>query len=200
MGTIKSAFEIAMARTEDVAGDKEGLKIKAWEEEGKKIASSFLLDHRDPKRFEEEFKAAKTGGDSRAREARLAGAREVFKNNLCLPLYPNWPETLETLRLGYQVMASHPKEVNAFFKEAAAFFQQYWQSREQLGDAIRAQLQETARSRSEQLTAQSGFKVELDPEELPEYARAFREHEGRLTARFRTALEEVKTGLDRFFK
>jgi hypothetical protein len=197
MGTIKSAFEIAMARTDEIAGDKEGLKIKAWENEGKKIASAFLLDHKEGERFAKEIKAAKGDGSPQAAEAILRGAKSVLANNFNLPVYKDWTESLNLLSAGYQALAPKPKEIAAFFKEAAGFFEQYWQSREQLAAAIKSQLAGAARSRSQQLTAQTGLKVELQPEELPEYARAFREHGAQLTDEFREALDKIKADLDR---
>ena len=44
MSAIKSAFEMAMERTKDIASDKESLEASNFTTQGKKIVSRYLDD------------------------------------------------------------------------------------------------------------------------------------------------------------
>lgn len=192
MAQIKSALEIALARTEGVASDKEGLKNKELEDRGKKIASEFLNDHQDAGKFKKELEAS----SGKEKEIVLKGAREVLLGNFILPAYDDFSGALKTLQEGFSVVYPGSKELPRFFEEVGDFFQQYCDGRKQLIEAIKAQLVPLAKSKSQQLAAQTGMQVELSPEELPEFSRAYRENMAQMTDQYKEALDRIKATLE----
>ena len=192
MALIKSALEIALARTENVASDKEGLRQKELSETGKRIASVYLNEHQDPQKLQKELDAV----DKADRKTVRTGAYEVLKANFTLPAYKDFADSLKILENGFAAMADKAKEIGQIFQEISRFFQQYVDDREQLLEALRQQLTPMARQKSQQMAAQSGMKVELTPEELPEFGRAYRDNLNRMNEQYQTALDEIKTELD----
>ena len=191
MAQIKSALEIALARTENVASDKEGLRLKELEEKGKKIASVYLNDHQDAKKLKTEISAF-SGED---KKIILKAARTVLDSNFTLPAYDDFSIHLKILEEGYTALSGDPNQMATFFKEVAGFFKQYTDAKNQLAEALKARLEQVAKTKSQQVAAQTGMQMEIPPESLPEYAKAYRENLAKISEQYKEALDQVKEGL-----
>ena len=118
MSEIKSALEIALARTEGVQSDHEGVRLKGLKDNGKKIASLFLNDHHD----ENKLKKAIDAVDKADRQEVIKGIFEVFKTNLALPQIEEFSESLANLKTGFLVISGEKKRLDVLFEQLEQFF------------------------------------------------------------------------------
>jgi hypothetical protein len=192
MAEIKSALELALARTQDVKSDKEGLKARDISERGRRMMSAFLNDHRDPERLEQEL--SRVSSDEKTPLTR--GAFAVLKANLVLPVGPFQPEQLALLRDGFIVLTGQKKKIQGLFDQLDQFFQQYDKSRTQLKEAIKAQIMPTLKAKAREMSAKTGVEVAMDPEKYPEFGQILSDNMVRVNEQFQVPLDELKASLE----
>jgi len=192
MAEIKSALELALARTQDVKSDKEGLKARDVTERGRRLMSAFLNDHRDPERLKEELSRI----SSDEKDILTKGAFAVLKANLVLPVGPFQPEQLALLRDGFIILTGEKKKIQGLFDQLDQFFQQYDKSRNQLREAIKAQIMPTLKAKAREMSAKTGVEVAIDPESYPEFGQILADNMVRVNEQFQVPLDELKNSLE----
>ncbi len=192
MAEIKSALEIALAKTEGVKSDKEGVRLKELAEKGKRMASRFLNEHQDPEKLAEEIRKEK----KEDREKAVDGVFQVLKANFILPQTEDYQKNLNTLKEGFSVLGDEKEQLTFIFEQVDQFFQQYIQSKEQLIENLKERMLPLAQSKSQQISQQRGVQITLNPEDLPEYAQALNENMAQLTGQYQDALNNLKKDLN----
>ncbi len=192
MAEIKSALELALARTQDVKSDKEGLKAREITEQGRRLMSAFLNDHRDPDRLKEEL--SRISPEEKAYIVK--GAFAVLKANLVLPAGLPQPELLGLLQEGFIILTGEKKKIQGIFDQLGQFFQQYDNSRNQLREAIKAQIMPTLKAKAREMSAKTGREVAVDPESYPEFAQILSDNMARVNEQFQVPLDELKASLE----
>lgn len=192
MAEIKSALELALARTQDVKSDKEGLKARDVTERGRRLMSAFLNDHRDPERLKEELSRI----SSDEKDVLVKGAFAVLKANLVLPVGPFQPEQLALLKDGFIILTGEKKKIQGLFDQLDQFFQQYDKSRKQLREAIKAQIMPTLKAKAREMSAKTGVEVAIDPESYPEFGQILADNMVRVNEQFQVPLDELKNSLE----
>lgn len=192
MAEIRSALEIALARAEDVKSDKEGLKAHVQKEEGKKLLSAYLNVHRDIDRLKGELKRAAPEN----RKNLTRGAFEILKANLFLPQGELPEEHLSLMEAGFSLITGKPKKVKNAFLQLKEFYRQYKGSREQLKQAVKAQIMPKLQAKAHELGAQFGREVKIEPEAHPEFLQIFAKNLGRVNEQFQVPLDQMKEELD----
>lgn len=191
MSEIRSALEIALARTEGIKSDKEGLKAHSQKEEGKKLLSAYLNEHRDIDRLKEDLKKA----DPEKRRNLTLGAFEVMEANLILP-QEAFPKTyLPLMEAGFSLILGESKKIKNIFLQLKEIFRQYLASREQLKQAVKARIMPEIQAKARELGAQFGGEVKIDPEAHPEFLRVFAENLPQINSQFQVPLDQMKDKL-----
>ena len=193
MGEIRSALEIALARTENVKSDKEGLKAQAQKQEGKRLLSSYLYEHRDIDRLKADLKEVSPENQKYL----IRGAFEVLRANLILP-QGDLPEgQLPLMEEGFSLITGKTKKVKNGFLHLTELYRQYKRSREQLRQAVKAQIMPRLQAKARELGAQFGGQVKIDPEAHPEFLKIFAENLARVNEEFQVPLDQIKEELEK---
>lgn len=197
MTHIKSAFEIAMERTEGVSGNREKLEEDNFVKEGKRIASSFLNPADDTSASDVKEKLKDFSGKQ------LAWVKEgIFQTllaNIALPFDDTYREKLSVVGRGLPEVVPDKKRVSLIFDQLLKFFEQYLDNR----DAVRKQLEQQfaprLRQREAQASKQLGQQVRLSPMQDPEFVNALQRNLGQLDERYQESLAALKEELRRMF-
>ncbi len=186
MAAIKSALELALERTKDIKGDKEGLEAKEYRELGMKLVS----------KTEQEQNTDLSTELSRHQDKHLAwvkeGMRQVLASHLNLPSGQESLERLNRVRVAFMAIAKDPAAMQGYLDELTEFFTQYLQQREQMIDSIRKQLEPALRQKEEAMAKQSGRRVRLTIENDPEFSKYLSTNIDKLVAQYSQALEKVR--------
>ena len=194
MGEIKSALEIAMERTRDVAGDHENLKSHEIKQKGQRLASSFLKGE-----ISDLSKALKehTGKElHRLKE----GVYETLISNLALPTVEQPAGFMDSLEKGFIALTGEKKATAGLFSQLGQFFSRYLEDIEQLVQALNAQIAPRLKQKAEAMARQTGMDIQIDPASDPEYVAALNQNKGQITAQYREALNKAKGELRKLFE
>ncbi len=193
MTEIKSALEIALARTQDIQGDKETLKLNELKNEGKKLASAYL-DQLSETGEREVASKLKSLPDSE-KKPYVEGFSGVLIANLTLPSGDEFDEKLTALEKGFQTIVKDKKQVTYIFQQIGQFFEQYIKTRLQIENAVKEQYEPKLREKERLLEQQMGAKVHLTHEQDQEYLALLSKNYSRLDEQYNQALGEVKDQL-----
>ena len=193
MAEIKSALEIALAKTQDIQGDKETLKSNELKNDGKKLASAFLDSA--SKVDEGEVTSKLKSFSSSERKSFSEGFSSVMLANLTLPLADTYSDKLSLLEKGLQAVLKERKQVAYVFQQVSQFFEQYLQAREQIEAGVKEQYEPKLREKEGLLEQQMGAKVHLTHEQDPEFLALLSKNYSRLDEQYNQALQQVKDQL-----
>ena len=197
MTEIKSALELALARTENIEGGKETLKANDLRKDGKKLASAYLDP--DGKTDEKQLLAKiKSLADNEKRWFK-EGVFDVLVANLNLPANDSFTEKLQALEKALQTLLKERKQISYVFQQISQFFTQYLQSREQMAAALKKQCEPQLREKERLLEQQLGTKVRLTPEQDKEFMALLAKNYSQLDAQHNQALHQVKDQLKQMF-
>ncbi len=141
MGTIKSAFEIAMENSKGIEADKELVENNRLRDEGKRLASKVL----DDPAFD--LKPALKAYDAAQGKLIREGLMQSLLANLVLPI--DEFAMKDTKRLGDAISAavSDPRKVGMIFSQLDGFFKEYVGERKRLVETIESQYASEAEAR-----------------------------------------------------
>jgi trans-2-enoyl-CoA reductase len=195
MSEIKSAWEIALERTRDVKSDKQSIVAHETRQEGQRLASAFLQE--EVADLAKELK--KYSGD-RAGWVR-EGVYNVAEANLVLPTEGSQAsQLLPKVEKLLHAVIKDKRHVSALVQQLQQFFQQYEADRENLRQQLTQQYEPRLRQKEQELAQQVGSQVKLDPMSDPEFAKALRQHMGRLEEQYQSVLTQAKSDLRAMFE
>lgn len=190
MTEIKSALEIAMAKTQDIKGDKNTLRISELKNDGKRLASDFL----DPvSKVDERDISTKLKSLSDAdRTPYVDGFFSVMMANLTLPSNETYSEKLKVLEKGVQAVLKDRKQTGYIFEQIQQFFEQYINARDQIEEGVKEQYEPKLREKERMLEQQMGAQVHLTHEQDQEFLALLSKNFSRLDEQYNEALQRVK--------
>jgi hypothetical protein len=197
MDEIKSAFEIAMERMENVKSDKSLLEAHDYKEKGKRIASAYL---NEPGKKETEIGKNLKEFSGKQKEWVREGIFETLLNNVVLPIEAIDEDRVRTIEKGMQVLLPDKRFVSSVFQQILQFFNQYIQTKEQIHEQLESQFSQKLRQKDQELSGRLGTDVHLDPEQDPEFAAYFKQHISELSAQYQEALDQGKEELRKMFQ
>ena len=186
MALIKSAFELALERTKDIAGDKEALEASAAVTEGKKIVSRFIDDREVKIRDElKKFEKKKLEG---VREGML----QALLANLVLPYDELGMQRNRRITEGLGDLGKASRQLTQLFAQIEDFFKEYIEERKRVRDLIEDRYGQKLKQKEAELSRQMGQPVKIDPAQDPEFVSLLRQNMGNLEARYVEVLTRVK--------
>ena len=190
MGKIKSAWEIALEKTESIEVDKEKLQHRNAVESIRKAAGAYLAaDTADA----EKLKADLAGySPAELRE----GLMMTVLANISLPASNNAEtERLERVRTLLSAASGNSEEAMALMDELVQFIVQYPAHRKDLMDKMKEQYRPILEEKSEKLSKQYGTAVHLSFENDKEFLEAANKNLERLEAQYQATLQNAKAQL-----
>lgn len=191
MGKIKSAWEIALERTEGITIDKDKMKYKADVDNARRLAGRFMSD--DEPISETELNAGLAKLDKKAvREALILTAEA----NLSLPQTEEEDDSrlLKAKKL-IEIATSSDPQATGLMDELIAFLKQYPLHRKDLMEKMKAQYKPILDEKSEKLSKQYGTEVHITFENDKEFMEAARKNLERLENQYEATLTNAKSQL-----
>ena len=191
MAIIKSAYEIAMANSKDIQGDKELVEANKLRDEGKKMVSRLL----DEPAFD--IKAALKAYDAKKLPLVREGLMQSLLANLVLPSDEFTQNNTKRIGQAVSAMVSDARKVSLIFGQLDNFFKEYLEERKRVVEAVERQYGPKLRKKEDDLSRQLGRPVKINPAADPEYQALVRQYLSQLDAKYAEVLdgakEEIKT-------
>lgn len=191
MGTIKSAFEIAMENTKGIEANKESIEINRFKDEGKKLVSKLF----DDQTFS--LKDALKAFEKKQLEWVRDGLIQSLLANLVLPA--DELSLVRNRRIGEAVgsIVSDAKKIAMMFGQLEHFFKEYLEEKKRLVEAVERQYAPRQKKKEEEMSKQLGRPVKINPSADPEFQGLVRQYMGQLEAKYDEVLsgakQEIKT-------
>jgi hypothetical protein len=193
MGRIKSAWEIALERTEDIHADPDKIQHDSLIKEGRQLAGSFLTDI---DKTLEDIKEKLSTYDVGQLETVKQGMAMTLLFNMALPLDDGYKTSLQRL---HQLADVIDPQATPLIDQLEGFFGQYLETQEHLVDRMKQQFQPMLEQKQAQLRQQYGPDFILRPEQDPEFVKLLQQNLKQLTAQYQQALDQAKDQLREMF-
>ncbi len=193
MGRIKSAWEIALERTEDIHADPNKMQHDNLIKEGRQLAGSFLTDMDETS---EGIKEKLSSYGNEQLETIKQGMSMTLLFNMALPLDDGYKTSLQ--RLSQLAEVIDPQAV-PLLDQLEGFFGQYLETQEHLVDRMKQQFQPMLEQKQAQLRQQYGPDFVLRAEQDPEFVKLLQQNLKQLTAQYQQVLDQAKDQLREMF-
>ncbi|MDR0785563.1 MAG: hypothetical protein LBE74_06745 [Treponema sp.] len=195
---IKTAWEIALERTESIKSDKTSIEQFETRQRGKKIANEFLdcvvEKNEKSKIIEEALK--KTPKEQR--QSFREGVFETLVSRLNLPVSKGDMKTLDAVGNGLQEVVNDARLNNAFrqFKDAISH---YLNDADQYEQAIKQQYAPRLRQKEAELSKRMGQQVRIDPSQDPEFAAFYKQNMDALKRKYQSFIDKIRQDAETAF-
>jgi hypothetical protein len=194
MGQIKSALELALERTQNIQGDKSSLEAKELKEEGMKLFQQILEQpDLDPMKKIDQFPKEK-------RSLVLKGLFQVTLNRIKLPNNELSLQDLPVLERAMASLVAKPKVASEIRNHLEELFSQYLGDRDQLVEAVIQQYTPVLRQKEQQIAQQTGQRVQLTPEQDPEFQKFLKKNLDRLDQQYQQGVDTLREQLTQMFE
>ncbi len=189
MAIIKSAWELALEKTENLQADPKKIKKEQLVKEGRQLAATFLMDIDATKEGTEKQYASYTGEE---KEAIKEGMVITFLSNLSLPRNAAYKDSFsKVLELG-DILGDGNDELKEMLGKLEGFFNQYLENQEDLVERMKQQFAPQLQQKQTQLQQQYGPGFTLRPEQDPEFMKLLEKQLGQLDEQYTNILNQVK--------
>jgi len=206
MARIRSALEIALERTESVAGDPEKIRNSELIKTGKRLMGTFLFEHDSTaESLAEKLNAIPEADRTLVRKHMI----ETLMLNISLPQDELYVMALGKLKSASELLAPNTEintevaeetvpesnPVTQLFIQLDQLYLQYLQSREQLLEMAKQQYAPHLKQKEEQMSQQMGKPVNLQPEQDPEFIKFLEANYQKLEEKFQEAIQGLRDQL-----
>ena len=191
MGKIKSALELAMEKTADMAIDREKLKQKDLRKKGQILASTILSNT-------EKEGAAKLQFFS-SEEIRYVkeGIGETVISNIRLPLHINSESNLEILEKTFSLISDKEEIYSLVFDQLKQLYVKFIDDVQNLSEGLKQQYMPVLMQKQQQLMQQTGQNVQLEPEQDPEFLEILSKNRKALEEQYNNVITQAKAELQK---
>jgi len=194
MAEIKSALEIALAKTEGMETDRSKIAAKQLKIDGRKSALAYL----DNSLTDKELVASLKKHKGEEKSAFRLGAAESLISCVKLPADEDYKDVFTRAAAGLAAISDQPSDVKQMLSQLEQFFDQYIQNRAQMEKQLEAQFEPLLKQKEEALYAQTGNRIKMDPLDDPDFQKAYSQNMGNLTKNYSDALDQAKGQLREF--
>lgn len=190
MGKIKSAWEIALEKTEGITIDKEKMKYQSDVEKARKAAGSYMLaDKADDEAFKNNLKDI----DPKAMKEGLLMTADA---NISLPESEEGnEERFRRIKTIIAIASDNNSNALALTDELIGFLNQYPLHRKDLVEKMKAQYKPILDEKSEKLSKQYGQDIHLSYESDKEFMEAASKNLERLENQYQQTVRNAKAQL-----
>ena len=192
MGKIKSALEIAMEKTENIAIDENKIRINQENDRIRRIAGEYLAKE---ERDDDLLKGLEYYDDETLKRA----LRNLMLSSLTLPTYEVVDDRYERLEEIMKSIMKDDKEAIELYERIVNFLKQYPLHRKQLVEALKKQLEPMLEQKSEEMSQKLGRAVKLTIEDDKETLEIIEQNLEHLEKQYNENLENAKKSLEASF-
>lgn len=187
---IKSAYELAMERANNIKIDKKELHRKERERKGKEAASSFL---NKPKYDLTKWLKALTDDE---KEDCVKGVLWVFKVNIKLPQSTADVDKLLKIKEGVLIISGKEEDITKIFTQLTTIFQQYIESSKQLLEQCKEQFAPRLQQKAIEIAQQTGQFIPIEPETDRDFIEFHKENQNQVDIQFKDVLSQLVNAMD----
>ena len=196
MSLLKSAWEIALEKTESIEADPEKIRRDALINEGRRLAGTYLTE------LESEGKeiaaALKTATEEDAPYIREGIASTVFLN-IALPQSQYYEDRLGRMSHIVAMMDGEQSDAVGLLAQVQQFMGKYLEARETLLDRAKQQYQPMFEQKREQMMQKYGRSTNMSIEQDPEFIQFLQKHFNQLSNQYQQVLDQAKDQLREFW-
>ncbi|MDD3424766.1 MAG: hypothetical protein PHF06_09630 [Sphaerochaeta sp.] len=189
MAIIKSAWELALEKTEKLQVDPVKIKRDLKVKEGRQLAGTFLSDIDATK---EGTKKQYDAVPAEEKEAFKEGMALTMLSNLALPRNTAFKENFaKVLDLG-MILGEGNEQLEQLLGQLEGFFSQYLENQEDLVERMKQQFAPALQQKEAQLRKQYGPNFTLRPEQDPEFMKLLDKQLSQLDDQYTNILTQAK--------
>ena len=189
MAIIKSAWELALEKTEKLQVDPVKIKRDLKVKEGRQLAGIFLSDIDATK---EGTKKQYDAVPAEEKEAFREGMALTMLSNLALPRNTAFKENFaKVLDLG-MILGEGNEQLEQLLGQLEGFFSQYLENQEDLVERMKQQFAPALQQKEAQLRKQYGPNFTLRPEQDPEFMKLLDKQLSQLDDQYTNILTQAK--------
>ena len=192
MGKIKSALEIAMEKTENIAIDENKIRENQENDKIRRIAGEYLAK-------EERDDSLLKGLEDYDDESLKRALKSLILSSVSLPTYEIVDDRYERLSKVMEYIMKDKRDAIALYERIVTFLKQYPLHRKQLVDALKKQLEPMLEQKSEEMSQKLGRQVKLSVEEDKETLEIIEQNLEHLEKQYNENLESAKKSLEASF-
>ncbi len=189
MAIIKSAWELALEKTEKLEIDPKKIKHDEQVKEGRQIAAGFLMDI-DITKEDTEKKFLSYEGEKK--DFIKEGMILTFLSNLSLPRNAAYKDSFAKLMDLGGIIGEGNEQLAELLGQIDGFFSQYLANQEDLIERMKQQFAPHLQQKQAQLQQQYGPNFTLRPEQDPEFMKLLDKQLGQLDEQYTNILHQVK--------
>ncbi len=189
MAIIKSAWELALEKAENLQVDPVKIKRDLKVKEGRQLAGTFLSDIDATK---ESTKKQYDAVPVEDKEAFKEGMALTMLSNLALPRSAAFKENFaKVLDLG-MILGEGNEQLEQLLGQLEGFFSQYLENQEDLVERMKQQYAPALQQKEAQLRKQYGPNFTLRPEQDPEFMKLLDKQLSQLDEQYTNILTQAK--------
>ena len=192
MGKIKSALEIAMEKTENIAIDENKIRENQENDKIRRIAGEYLAK-------EERDDSLLKGLEDYDDESLKRALKSLILSSVSLPTYEIVDDRYERLSKVMEYIMKDKRDAIALYERIVTFLKQYPLHRKQLVDALKKQLEPMLEQKSEEMSQKLGRQVKLSVEDDKETLEIIEQNLEHLEKQYNENLESAKKSLEASF-
>jgi len=189
MAIIKSAWELALEKAENLQVDPVKIKRDLKVKEGRQLAGSFLSDIDATKEnTKKQYDAVPVEDKAAFKE----GMALTMLSNLALPRSAAFKENFaKVLDLG-MILGEGNEQLEQLLGQLEGFFSQYLENQEDLVERMKQQFAPALQQKEAQLRKQYGPNFTLRPEQDPEFMKLLDKQLSQLDEQYTNILTQAK--------
>ncbi len=192
MSLLKSAWEIALEKTENIEIDTEKIKRDNLIDEGRRMAGTYLVD------LDALFSTLETAFKEKSEEEKLLikkGLALTIIANIALPQSDDYQVRVEKMQRIASLIESEESESIELLAQIGTFMGKYLDSRDNLLERARTQYKPLFEQKRQQMEAQYGRSSYSSMEQDPEFIQFLQKNYNQLSNQFQQTLDNAKSQL-----
>ncbi len=192
MSLLKSAWEIALERTEDIEVDTQKIRTDMLVDEGRRMAGAYLSD------IEATFSTLESSYKEKNDTEKpyiTKGLAITIIANIALPQSDDYIPRVEKMKDIASLIDGQEGEAVDLIGQIGTFMGKYLDSRDNLLERAKSQYQPLFEQKQQQQSAQYGRATYSSMEQDPEFVQFIQKNYTQLSAQFQQTLDNAKLQL-----
>lgn len=192
MALLKSAWEIALEKTENIEADPEKIRRDMTLNEGRRLAGSFLSDpENDGSQLEQAYRSAKREDKPLLKR----GLASTVVLNVALPQSPDYEQRIAKMRHIAEIIDGNESDTVQLLGQIGQFMGKYLQARDSLLDRAKQQYAPMYEDKKERMMQKYGKTTNLPLDQDPEFIQLLQKNYNQLSNQYQQVLEQAKEQL-----
>ena len=192
MALLKSAWEIALEKTEGIKADPEKITRDLRINEGKRLAGTYLTEIESEGKELQAALASKSGDELVLLKQGIASTVVM---NVALPQSTEYEERMKKIHHIVELMDGKESDTVSLINQISQFMGKYIEARDSLLERARQQYQPVFEQKREQMMQKYGRASNMSMDQDPEFIQMLQKHFAQLSQQYQQVLDQAKTQL-----